>query len=396
MNQAGRSGQGQEGLSFADALRDCLVSGVILIDGGHNITLLTPEAQQILGLEPAPPRTFPFEALPVPLQKIAREALSSGRPLTARKVELKPNRRGPLTLRVTATPVQPGKNAPGVLLVLNDLSSARRMQEHVQQLDRLADIGTLAASMAHEIKNALVAGKTFIDLLLEKNQEAELVDVVRRELSRIDAIVSRMLRFAGPGRLAFSPLSLHEVLEHSLRLVQPQLDAGGISLQRSFQAAPDQVNGDDYELQQAFVNLLLNAVEAMGAGGSLTVATENLEPCGAGSGERAALRAEGEVHGRLKANGQALSSGVGAGGLSDTAEPRQIRICVTDTGVGIPAENLERLFEPFFTTKPNGTGLGLAITQRIVQEHLGEVTVESHNGEGTTFQILLPLLEEAV
>ena len=150
------------------------------------------------------------------------------------------------------------------MLVLHDLTPARQLEERLEQLDRLANIGTLAAGMAHEIKNALVAGKTFVDLLLEKHQDAELVEVVRREMGRIDAIVSRMLKFAGPARPAFSEVRLHEVLEHSLRLVQPQLEGKAIVLSRSFQAAPDRVSGDDYQLQQAFVNLFLNALEAMG------------------------------------------------------------------------------------------------------------------------------------
>ena len=132
--------------------------------------------------------------------------------------------------------------------------------------------------MAHEIKNALVAGKTFVDLLLEKHQDAELVEVVRREMGRIDAIVSRMRRFAGPARPAFREVRLHEVLDHSLRLVQPQLEGKLVSVNRSFQASPDLLHGDDYQLQQAFVNLFLNALEAMGPNGTLSVATDILPP----------------------------------------------------------------------------------------------------------------------
>jgi signal transduction histidine kinase len=253
----------------------------------------------------------------------------------------------------------------GLVLVLNDLTPALHLDAHIEQLDRLAKVGTLAASMAHEIKNALVAGKTFVDLLLEKNREAELVDIVRRELNRIDSIVKGILRFAGPARASHSKVRVHEVLDHSLRLVQHQLDSRLIALERSFLAAPDLVSGDHGELQQAFVNLFLNAAEAMGTNGTLTVATETVPDPGAPSP------------------------------TSHPGRPLHLRVTVHDTGTGIPTEHKDHLFEPFFTTKPTGTGLGLAITRRIIEEHRGDIGVDSQEGQGTTFSILLPALGEA-
>jgi two-component system sensor histidine kinase HydH len=352
----------QEGLSFANALRDLSVCGIILIDGQNRITTLTEGARQILGLKEEQTSRATLEVLPAPLQKIIRETLSSGRRVADRQVDLPAAGRGVVTVRVSAIPAQPRPAESGVVVVVNDLTSAKRLEQNLWRIDRLANIGTLSASMAHEIKNALVAGKTFIDLLLEKHQDAELVEVVRRELGRIDAIVSRMLKFVGPARPAFGEVGLHEVLERSLRLVQPQLEGKLIALSQSFQAAPDRVNGDEYQLQQAFVNLLLNALEAMEPGGTLTVATEVVSP-------------------------DAGPARVGA-----SAAPAQLRITIQDNGAGIPPENMGRLFEPFFTTKPNGTGLGLCITRRIVQEHRGDLEVQSQPGKGATFRILLPAL----
>ena len=360
MSKPAKTEQGQEGLSFANVLRDRLVCGVILIDGGRKVTALTGQAKYLLGLNPEQATLPAFEALPAPLQTIIREALSSGKALADRQVELNTDGRGTVTLRLSAVPCRPGRKDSDVVVVLQDLTPARQLEERLEQLDRLANIGTLAAGMAHEIKNALVAGKTFIDLLLEKHQDAELVEVVRRELGRIDALVSRMLKFAGPARPAFSEVRLHEILEHSLRLVQPQLEGKAIALSRSFQAARDLVRGDDSQLQQAFVNLFLNALEAMAPNGTLSVATEVILP-----DARSARRRE-------------------------FADRAQLRVAVKDNGAGIPPEHMARLFEPFFTTKPNGTGLGLPITQRIILEHRGAITVESQPGQGTAFQILLP------
>jgi signal transduction histidine kinase len=243
--------------------------------------------------------------------------------------------------------------------VFNDVSSVSHFEDHLERLNRLAGLGTLAACMAHEIKNALVAGKTFIDLLLENNQDAELAGVVRRELGRIDAMVTRMLKFSRPAEFTSRRIHLHEILDHSLKLVEPLMDAKPVSHSRSFAAPADLVDGDEHELQQAFVNLLLNAVDALAPNGKIVVSTNLVghEPTATGSLQPA---------------------------------PRAVQVIIQDTGVGIAPENMKRLFEPFFTTKPSGTGLGLAITRRILQQHHGEINAKSQLGEGTTFTILLP------
>jgi signal transduction histidine kinase len=228
--------------------------------------------------------------------------------------------------------------------------------EKMQRLDRLANLGMLSAGMAHEIKNGMVAIKTFVDLLLEKNQDAELGEVVRHELERINAIVTQMLRIAAPGHAAFKTVCVHEVLDHSLRLLQPQISGKLITLKKNYRAETDAVRGDDAQLQQVFMNLFLNALEAMGPNGTLTVSTEI------------------------------------AGGENGA---RVLKIKIQDTGTGVAPENLTHLFEPFFTTKKNGTGLGLVISQRIIAEHHGAIVVESETGKGSTFGISLPALGAA-
>jgi signal transduction histidine kinase len=249
-----------------------------------------------------------------------------------------------------------------VALLLQDVNALTHAEQRLRQLDRLASVGTFAAAMAHEIKNALVVGKTFFDLLLEKNQDADVVELVRRELRRVESLVSQMLRFTGPDKPAVADVRLHEVLNHSLRLVDGQLRDRQVNLQRDFAAYSDLIRGDEYQLEQAFVNLLLNAVEAMGLDGELSIATEAI----AAAASRGAPR--------------------GMRGRS------QIRITIQDSGIGIPAEAAARLFSPFFTTKAGGTGLGLFITQRIIREHGGVISVKSKPGQGTAFQIQLPAL----
>jgi len=230
--------------------------------------------------------------------------------------------------------------------------AAADFEHNLQRLDQLANLGLIAAGVAHEIKNGLVAINTFVEVLLQKGQNEDLSETVRRELRRIDMLVTQMLRLAAPLPAPAAPVQVHDLLDYALHLLHHQLSGKLIKVQRRYQAGPDTVSGDSSQLQQAFMNLLLNAVEAMGINGELTVATEI---------------------------------------AGDDDGKRWVRIQIQDTGVGIPEENLARLFEPFFTTKKNGTGLGLAICQRIVQEHHGQVRAQSRLKHGSTFTVSLPV-----
>jgi two-component system NtrC family sensor kinase len=221
-----------------------------------------------------------------------------------------------------------------------------KVERDLQRLDRLANLGLFSASIAHEIKNGLVAVHTFVEVLLEKGEDRELAGVVRRELKRIDELATQMLRFASPKPRTLVPVNVHERLDHSLRLLEYQIKSRMVTLRRDYRAATVMVNGDESHLQQAFMNLLLNAVEAMGNGGELSAATES---------------AAGKV-----------------------------KISIRDTGAGIAPENLPHVFDTFFTTKKHGTGLGLTISRQIVEEHRGTIEVRSDFGRGATFIITLP------
>ena len=225
------------------------------------------------------------------------------------------------------------------------------MQENLQRLDRLANLGLFSASIAHEIKNGLVAINTHCEILLEKGvekgEDIEMAKVVRRELKRIDELVTQMLRLAAPKPPAMVPVNAHALLDLSLRLLDHQINGRMITLKRDYRAVHEMVRGDESRLQQAFMNLLLNAVEAMGHGGKLTVTTESADGC--------------------------------------------MRISIQDTGAGIAPENFALIFDTFFTTKKHGTGLGLAISRRVVEEHQGTIDVQSKLGHGSTFCISLPL-----
>jgi two-component system sensor histidine kinase HydH len=335
----------------ASLLQESLACGVLVVGARGRIVACTPEAAAHLRAKATQLQNASVDSLPAPLPKLIRDAAKSGRPATNLELLLKTSHDSATTFRVSILPVKT-RAQPQVVVVLNNLISAPMFEQNMRRLDRLASLGTLSASMAHEIKNGMVAIKTFIDLLLQKGQDTELTEVVNRELQRINAIATQMLRFAAPKGATFTTVHVHELLDHSLRLLHHQISGKLISLQRRFQAKPDAVRGDDAQLQQAFMNLLLNALEAMDTNGVLTVATETTE------GKHAA---------------------------------RLMHIHIQDTGVGIARENLGRLFEPFFTTKKNGTGLGLAISQRIAHEHQGAIRALSEVNRGSTFSLSLPV-----
>jgi two-component system, NtrC family, sensor histidine kinase HydH len=357
--------QAVEGLSFLDVLNDCLSCGVIFFDEHGRLASVTPEAIRMLALDAGAVLGQPFDVLPSPLASLVHDALTADKPLRDHDVEVRPGQGTPVTVRVNVLHLAAPHRHPVAVAILNDVTSARRLEFDIGRLDRLANIGVLSASIAHEIKNALVAIKTFTQTTLAAQPSAELGEVAQRELKRIESIVSQMLKYSGPSEPKLGPVRIHEILDHSLRLAQHQMTQKAIRLRREYHAPSDWVNGDDFQLEQAFVNLILNAVEAMGVGGTLTLSTHLLAP------EELPVA------------------------LRESTPPPQLRVTVTDTGAGIAAENLSRVFEPFFTTKGDGTGLGLAITRRILEEHHAAISVESEVNRGASFRTFFAPLNRA-
>jgi nitrogen-specific signal transduction histidine kinase len=357
--------ENQDGLDFANVLHDCLGCGVIMIDGERRVEGFNLEAENITRSRADSVLGRSMELLPAPLQAVVDETFSTAKPITDRLISLRDENQGELDIQVNTTPTlaADGKVAR-VVVVLNDVSSARKWESNMRRLDRLHSVGTLSASMAHEVKNAFVAVKTFVDLLLEKNPHADLAEIVRQELSRIDSLLGQMRKFSGPAKPAFSPVQLHSVLDKSLQLIQHLLEAKRVTVTRAFAASPDLLSGDQDQMEQAFINLFFNALDAMKPHGHLTVSTE------------------------------ILPAGSEIAGLPQKKNRTLLRVVIQDDGVGISKENMDRLFEPFFTTKPDGTGLGLAITRRIIQEHHGMITAQSEPNKGTAFTLILPASNE--
>jgi signal transduction histidine kinase len=258
------------------------------------------------------------------------------------------------------------RHGAGAVVMIYDISRVKRLEQNVQRAHRLSSIGTMAAGMAHEIKNPLVSIKTFTQLLLNRYHDEDFrqtfSDVVPNEVERIDTIVSQLLDFARPRPTRFDDHDIREVVAKVLRLVENQARKKDVELVVEMPDEPLDIRGDEQQLHQVFLNLVLNAVDAMG---------ESRERRLTVSGEHARMH--------LRRNGHVPMLDVLCA-----------RVVIRDTGCGIAAEELDGIFTPFFTTKEFGTGLGLSVVHGIVTDHGGQIDVESVPGRGTTFTVSLP------
>jgi two-component system NtrC family sensor kinase len=229
-------------------------------------------------------------------------------------------------------------------------------QAQLLQSAKLAAVGELSASVAHEINNPLYAARNSLylveqDLAVDAPQRAFLA-IAQQELGRIARIITRMRDFYRPAKAELAATNINVLLRETLELVQTHLRHGHINAATDLGPDLPAIVAHADQLRQVFLNIILNACDAMPEGGDLRLKTRLLQ-----------TRSEA---------------------------PSSISIDICDTGVGIPVEHRSHLFEPFYTTKAHGTGLGLAISAHIVTQHGGRILVESELGQGTTFSILLP------
>ena len=235
---------------------------------------------------------------------------------------------------------------------------------HTEQLiraERLASIGELAASVAHEIKNPLAGISGAVQVLAEgfpaEDPRREVTTQILRQSERMDKTIRDLLNYAQPLQAEPYPVDVNETLERASFIALPNPARSKVRVRRDFAEGLPRTLADGKHLEQAFLNLILNAVQAMPGGGDLEL--------------RTALREEAEA----------------AGGR------RFIEVVIADTGVGIPPQVREKIFSPFFTTRTQGTGLGLSITRKIVEQGGGTIAVASEPGKGTAFTVLVPVVE---
>jgi two-component system NtrC family sensor kinase len=251
----------------------------------------------------------------------------------------------------------------GRLIILDDVTERVELEEQLAHADKMSSIGVLAAGVAHEVNTPLAVISSYAQMLAKQvagdPQQMKILDKITSQTFRASEIVNALLNASRVSPRELAPLDLNQVLKETLSLVEPQLPKDRIKIHLDLQPEAASVVGNSGKLQQVFLNLLLNARDAMPRGGELTVRTRVVE--------------------------------------SDEGEPAA-QVVISDTGVGMTAEQARRAFEPFFTTKEpkRGTGLGLAVSYGIVREHSGTMSVESAPGKGASFRVELPLAGKPV
>jgi nitrogen-specific signal transduction histidine kinase len=356
---------------YNETLLENLTTGVIAAGADERVTVFNNEAGQITGLNPLEIIDHSLDRLPAGLHEILCETLRTGNRQENGELVL-PLGDHNAVVRASSS-IFHGQQGEmlGALVVLTDITALKRLELQIRRSDRLASLGTLSAGMAHEIKNPLVSIKTFAQLLPERYQDSDFREtfsnLIGHEIDRIDSLVNQLLRFARPAKPVLRPMHVHEVLEKSLQLIGHRLYQKEIKLSRSWQADVDTIRADADQLEQVFLNFFLNAMDAMKHGGVLSVRTE--------------------IH--------AATEWVAAISGSNGDSHEVLRVTVGDDGEGIRKEDIPHVFDPFFTTKDYGTGLGLSVVHGIIQEHGGQIEVESELRKGTSFHILLPLVRFA-
>lgn len=339
-----------------DAILRHLATGILTVDGDGRVGYLNPAAANVLGLEAGAVQGRPFvQVLPLrlaPLRDLVMESHRTRHGRARAEVEVVALEGRTLPLGISTNVLEHEGRLTGVVAVFQDLTAVRDMERRARRNETLAEIGALAAGIAHELRNGLkpISGSVEVlqrELKLE-GESAELMDLVARESGRLNKFVTDLLSYSRERDLVLAPVELEEELRSLVNdLRHDPRRAPGVEVE--FVPGPDgaRVAMDTEQMRQVWLNLASNALEAMTERGTLRV------------------------------------TWVARGG-------DQVAVEFRDEGPGIPADDKGRVGEPFFTTKRGGTGLGLAIAQRIVERHGGVLTLESVVGQGTTARVQLP------
>jgi len=270
---------------------------------------------------------------------------------------------GDRTLNIAVAPlVAKNFDRIGRLIIFDDVTDRIELEQQLVQAEKLSSLGLLAAGVAHEVNTPLAVISTYAQMLAKQvsgdEQKARLLDKIAGQTFRASEIVNSLLNFSRTSPTEFTRVDLNRVIEETSSLLEHQFRKAGIGIRAELDPALPGIDGNSGKLQQVFLNLFLNARDAMPRGGILTVRTAS-------------------------ANG---------------STPGVVRVEVADTGVGIAADHLHKIFDPFFTTKgtQKGTGLGLAVSYGIIQEHAGVISVDSRPGQGTFFRLEFPAAAKEV
>ncbi|MFW2368060.1 MAG: two-component system sensor histidine kinase NtrB [Desulforhopalus sp.] len=344
--------------AFNDILVSALPIGLIATDSRGIIQVVNEAAAALLGVVPKEivGRSV-AEGVPEELQGLFQGSEAGVGKDRHVELELSLNSevRSTLQLAYMVVPGETGEFA-GEVLLIRDLTEVRALEKELQTKERLAALGKMAAGVAHELRNPLSSIKGLAVLLKGKfspeSNEADTADVLVKEVERLNRSIGEMLDYARPEQLSRQPTSIEKLIQKTLSLVVIDAKSYGIKVRLENQNSLPEVLVDRDKLQQVFLNLFLNGIQAMESGGELLVKTKRSN--------------------------------------------QDVVIIVEDSGIGITSDNIDRVFDPYFTTKNDGTGLGLALTSKIIEEHQGKIEISSDPGVYTQVKITLPICDSTV
>lgn len=343
---------------FRDEVIDDLPLAVVAIDTRGRVLAWNRSSEEIIGVSRESARGVPLTRLTADrgwydclIESLEQGVEHRGAERTLRRAD-----GTTLPVEISTAALRDGEGRiRGAVATLTDLSSLKRMEERIRQLDRLAALGRFASSVAHELRNPLTGIATGVQYLSrafpEDDDRHESVKFILREVVRLNRIIGDLFAATRPRSLNLSTVPLAEVAGRAVRALGPAAQEKQVEVLLEGADTWPAVTADADQLQQVFLNLIQNAVQATAPGGRVALA---------------ARAAPGDG-------------------------PSRVEIEVEDTGAGIPAEHLPRIFDPFYTTRPTGTGLGLFVAHGIVQRHGGTIEVESQPGKGTRFRVTLPV-----
>jgi two-component system sensor histidine kinase HydH len=338
----------------ADVL-DALEQGVVALDRERRVAWNNRRIEELLGVEPGALLGTPGSRLFSGAE--ARWLKGASREVRDFRLEAEGRE---ITLRAESLPIRDDEGEQRGSVVLAEAISETEDGEFQKRIDRLVSLGELSAYVAHEIRNPLTGIRTTVQFVGSKfkpqDPRREDLDDVIKELDRIEQIITGLLMFAKPPAASPALCDLHQVLEKTLALLELQLGDAEVALTREYADELPPVYADPDLTQQVFLNLCLNAAQAMPEGGGLRVTT--------------ALR-------RYR------------------TRRSMVDVSFTDTGVGIPKDLMEKIFDPFFTTRSMGTGLGLSISVQIMREVGGVITAKNNAGGGATLRVSFPVPAES-
>ncbi|MBM4064421.1 MAG: PAS domain-containing protein [Planctomycetes bacterium] len=372
----------KEAKTYRDNILQSLKSGVIVVDINEEVTLINNEAKRILGLKGTNPSEKILKNLGKDTHQLLRHTLNNDSEYQNLETFIdRKNKKVPCSITITKLKTEDGQKL-GSLIILTDTTELKLLQTEKQHADRLAYLGALAANIAHEIKNPLVAINTYFQLLPHKKNDEEFhngfQNIALKEIRRINRIIEDMLNLAKPSEPLMQPIDPHNAILDTINFLRDTASEKGIEITAALEEKRCALIADEDKIKQVLLNILQNSLDALPRNGSIKVRTSFMDNLS-------------EFRRMAKLNPNSVFFFFTSPFLRDPNDTQYFVIKISDNGEGIPVEKISHIFEPFFTNKDKGTGLGLAMVYRIIKDHEGAIYIESREGAGTDFYISLPL-----